>query len=299
MLPKPIVSVAWLAEHLQEPDVRVCDCRFALGDSGAGHGAYREGHVPGAVYLDLERDLSGPKVRSGQGGRHPLPEPFTLAKRLEALGIGDGHRVVVYDDPRGGNGMFAARAWWLLRWLGHDDVAVLDGGWPAWQESGGDVERSTVEHPRATFTARPHEEWLVRAEDVPSLPGTLLDSRAPARFRGDVEPIDKKAGHVPGAHNLDWATALDDRGRFRRADEQRERLGLVPDGPVTVYCGSGVSACVNLVALELSGRSLGKETRLYAGSWSDWVSDDARAVETGEQAPKRGSLSSEPGMTAS
>lgn len=299
MLPKPIVSVEWLAEHLAAPDVRVCDCRFALGDSGAGYGAYREGHVPGAAYLHLERDLSGPKVPSGQGGRHPLPDPFTLAARLGTLGIGSGHRVVVYDDPRGGNGMFAARAWWLLRWLGHEDVAVLDGGWPAWQESGAPIERAEGKPFAANFEPRPRADWLVHAEDVPGAPGTLLDARAPARFRGDVEPLDKKAGHVPGARNLDWATALDERGRFRSAEEQRERFGEALHGPVTVYCGSGVSACVNLVALELAGRPLGEAARLYAGSWSDWVSDDAREIETGDEAPKRGGLSSEPGMTAS
>lgn len=274
----PLVPAAWLLERLGSPDLVVADCRFTLGQPDAGRGKYRAGHVPGAVYLDLEHDLSAPAGRAG--GRHPLPEPAALAGTFGAAGIGDGSTVVAYDDA---GGAYAARLWWLLRWLGHDAVAVLDGGFPAWTEAGGPV---TTEEPRpvpASFTPRPRPKMLASAADVRARPaGTLLiDSRAPARFRGEVEPIDPVAGHIPGAINLDWAAGVAPDGRFRPPAEQAERLAVVrePDRTV-VYCGSGVTAAANLLALELAGKP---GARLYAGSWSDWIADPTNPVSTGDE----------------
>ena len=285
MLPSPLATVSWLADHLDDPRVRVLDARFVLTDPEAGPGAYADGHVPGASYVHLERDLSAPKRPGGAGGRHPLPDPVVLAARLGGLGIGNGTWVVVYDDPRGGQGMYAARAWWLLRWLGHAAVAVLDGGWPAWLAAGGPVS-TDVPHPEPTpFEPRVQEGWVVTAEEVASRApdSVLIDSRARPRYLGEVEPIDPKAGHVPGAANVDWAASLDEEGHFRPAEAQRERFRMAEGRELIVYCGSGVSAAANVLALSLAGRPPGAETRLYAGSWSDWVSDPSRPVATGEE----------------
>ena len=283
--PSPLVSAVWLREHLHDPGLRVLDGRFDLRDALSGQFAYLTGHIPGAVYLNLETDLSGPVQPDGAGGRHPLPDPAALAARLGELGLGDDDTLVAYDDPSAGGGMFAARAWWLLRWLGHDRVRVLDGGWPAWTAAGGEASDETPEYPPATFTARPQEAWLASAQAVAERPeGTLLlDSRAGPRYRGEVEPLDKKAGHIPGALNADWAGALDQNGLWRPAAEQDERLAVLDGRPAILYCGSGVSAAANLLALAVTGREPGPDTRLYAGSWSDWISDDARPVATGEE----------------
>jgi thiosulfate/3-mercaptopyruvate sulfurtransferase len=272
--PSPLVSATWLLEHLADPGVRVADCCFTLGQPDAGRARYEAGHLPGAVYLDLERDLSGP--RGERGGRHPLPEPGALATRLGGLGIGDASFVVAYDD----SGMYASRLWWLLRWLGHDGVAVLDGGVGAWIEAGGRLETAEAAHPPATFTPRPRPELVARAEDVRDRPsGTaLVDSRAPVRYAGANEPIDPVAGHIPGAINHDWAEALAPDGRFKGAEAQRARFAGLEGEEAIVYCGSGVSACANLLALEVAGLP---GARLYPGSWSDWVSDPENPVATG------------------
>ncbi|GGR25411.1 sulfurtransferase [Deinococcus ruber] len=281
----PLKSADWLLAHLNDADLVVLDCRFQLMQPQAGEEAYRAGHVPGAVYAHLERDLSGPKQPGGAGGRHPLPDPLTLAEWLGRAGIGDGRTVVAYDDPSGGHGFYAARAWWLLRWLGLERVYVLDGGLPAYLAAGGALTRDVPTPTSAHFTPRPQAEWVAQADDVLTRPpGTLLiDSRAPARYRGDVEPIDPKAGHIPGAVNRDWAAAQDERGYWRSADEQRERLELDAE-PVIFYCGSGVSAAANLLALAHAGREPGPQVRLYAGSWSDWVSGEGREVAVGDEA---------------
>lgn len=284
MTPSPLKTTGWLLEHLTDPRLRVLDCRFHLTDPLAGRAAYREGHVPGAVYADLEQNLSGPVRPDGAGGRHPLPEPEVLATWLGRVGIGQESVVVAYDDPSGGQGFYATRAWWLLRWLGHREVYVLDGGWPAYLAAGGAVSTAEPGHPPTTFTPDVRWEMVATAQDVANRDaGTLLiDARAPARYRGEVEPLDRRAGHIPGALNREWAGALDERGHWRDAAAQAERLG-VGNAPTVTYCGSGVSATPNLLARELTGVPLGPHNRLYAGSWSDWVSDEERPVATGEE----------------
>ncbi|MPY67253.1 sulfurtransferase [Deinococcus sp. SDU3-2] len=284
MTSSPLKTVEWLLEHLHDSRLRVLDCRYALSDPLVGRIAYLEGHVPGAIYADLETDLSGPVRPDGAGGRHPLPEPETLAAWLGSVGVGNDSVVVAYDDPSIGQGFYATRAWWLLRWLGHREVYVLDGGWPAYLAAGGEVSTTEPEYAPTTFTPDVQPGMVATAEDVANRDaGTLLiDARAPARYRGETEPLDRKAGHIPGAVNREWAGALDESGHWRGAEAQAERLGA-GDAPTVSSCGSGVSATANLLARELAGVPLGPDNRLYAGSWSDWVSDDARPVATGEE----------------
>ncbi|GAA5514302.1 3-mercaptopyruvate sulfurtransferase [Deinococcus carri] len=280
----PLKAAAWLLEHLNDPQLRVLDCRYALTDPLVGRIAYMAGHVPGAIYADLETDLSGPVRPDGSGGRHPLPDPPVLAAWLGDAGIGNGSVVVAYDDPSTGQGFYAARAWWLLRWLGHREVYVLDGGWPAFLATGGQASIAESTFAPATFTPDVQPEMVATAGDVAGREaGTLLiDSRAANRYRGEVEPLDRKAGHIPGAVNREWAGALDGQGHWRNAAAQAARLATEEAATIT-YCGSGVSATPNLLARELAGVPLGPRNRLYAGSWSDWVSDDSRRVATGEE----------------
>ena len=279
----PLKSAAWLLDHLTDPAVRLLDCRYALSDPLLGRLAYLEGHVPGAVYADLETDLSGPVQESGVGGRHPLPDPDTLAAWLGSVGIGNSSVVVCYDDPSGGQGFYAARAWWLLRWLGHREVYVLDGGFPAYRAEGGDVSTDEPAPAPTAFRPQVRPELVATAQDVAGRPaGTLLlDSRAPGRYRGEQEPIDARAGHIPGAVNRDWSGALNSYGHWRAPETQAGRLDAGA-APTITYCGSGVSAAPNLLARELAGVPLGPDNRLYAGSWSDWISDPARPVATGD-----------------
>ncbi len=287
----PLVSAQWLLEHNDDPNVRTVDTRFLLGKPDAGIKAYQAGHIPGAVFLDLEHDLSSP-VRSDRiGGRHPLPDVNTLAEKLSSLGIGSSHIVVAYDDPNSGQGFYAPHLWWLLRFLGHDHVTVLNGGLPKWLEAGGALETVEPQHPRAEFNADVQFEMIVDAEyvaargdgtdgadgTVGTVDTVLIDSRAPERYRGEVEPLDWKAGHIPGAINRNWAEGMAN-GVWKDAQEQRQRFGdanLEQVEEVLLYCGSGVSATANALALEIAGI---KGAKLYAGSWSDWVSDDSRPV---------------------
>jgi thiosulfate/3-mercaptopyruvate sulfurtransferase len=270
----PLVSATWLLENIHNPKVRIVDCRFVLGAPSAGRNAYESGHLEGAVFLDLETDLSSPKRPDGSGGRHPLPDPDVLAQTLGSLGIGNQHTVVAYDDPSTGQGFYAAHLWWLLRYLGHDAVHVLDGGIPAWNAP---LETTPPQHPPSQFLAKPRSDMVVDAQVVASGSAKLFDARAPERYRGETEPLDRKAGHIPGAENLFWATALEN-GVWKSPEAQRQRFMLESAEEAVFYCGSGVSACANLLALEIAGL---KGAKLYAGSWSDWVSDDARAVEIG------------------
>ncbi len=263
------------------PGVAVVDCRFDLLDADAGRRAYLEGHIPGAVHADLGKDLSAPV--GPDTGRHPLPDAATFARHLGALGVDNDTQVIAYDAA---NGSFAARLWWMLRWVGHTRVAVLDGGYRAWKARGGAIERGAVTPAPRTFTARTDSSAVVAARDVEALlddPARLLvDARAKERFAGTVEPIDPAAGHVPGAVNHPFAANLDADERFLPQDELRarwlERLGGRAPSSVVAMCGSGVTSCHNLLALEIAGLSGGK---LYAGSWSEWIRDPRRPVGRG------------------
>ncbi len=272
-----LISPEQLAEHLDDPEWVTMDCRFDLADPGAGRASYHSAHIPGAVYLHLDEDLAAKPTSSS--GRHPLPEPQALAKRLGAAGVGPSTQVVVYDDS---SGAIAARAWWLLKWLGHDRVAVLDGGLRAWLEAGFPADDRPVSPQRRRFepNTRPHmwvdtEAVRQRLDDERSV---LLDARATPRFLGETEPLDKVAGHIPGATNHPFTDNLDERGRFLPAHILRNRyeksLGDV-NREVLCMCGSGVTACHTLLALEIAGISHGK---LYAGSWSEWIQDPARPI---------------------
>ncbi|MBE9178976.1 sulfurtransferase [Oculatella sp. LEGE 06141] len=268
-----IVSAEWLVQHLSDPQVAIADCRFALADPTSGRQQYEAAHIPGAYYFDLNRDLSSPVAP--HGGRHPLPDPPTLAAKLAACGISNTAAtpkvVVAYDDSRLA---FAARFWWLLRYMGYDHVAVLDGGFSAWQTAGYPVTSAIPQPQSGEFVPQVRSDWVVdikTVKDRKDLPNVaLVDSREAERYRGEREPIDPIAGHIPGAANYPWMDVTDAQGYIRPPLEQQHRWSaLEQSGEVLVYCGSGVTACVNLLSLELAGISVGK---LYAGSWSDWCS---------------------------
>jgi len=286
------VSVHWLRDHLDDPGVAIADCRFALADPALGASQYAAAHIPGAIHFDLNRDLSAPVEK--HGGRHPLPDPQALAQRLAAAGISTetpttlATWVVVYDDSRLG---VASRLWWLLRWLGHERVSILDGGWAAWNAAGYPTTTETTWPQPGVFCATPRMEWVAGLEEVRSpLPASLLiDSREGARYRGEQEPIDPVAGHIPGAVNYPWQGVTDEQGYVRSPAEQRQRWAdLAADLEQTdrndaerraiVYCGSGVTACVNLFSMHLAGFS---PARIYAGSWSDWCSYPELPIATG------------------
>ena len=276
-----LIDTGTLAGHLSDPAWVVVDCRFALNDEAWGALEYVARHIPGAVYADLAHDLSG--ELSGRNGRHPLPNPEVLARTLGRFGIADGVQVVAYDQD---SGMFASRLWWLLRWMGHDGVAVLDGGFAKWMTEQRPTSSSTddTRAPRI-FSGSPRERMVAGVDEVARLAGQesarLVDARAPERYRGDVEPIDKVAGHIPGAVNHFFNRNLDEQGTFRSAEALREgfaaTFGGVPPEQVVCYCGSGVTACHNLLALEHAGLH---GARLYPGSWSEWSSDPSRPMET-------------------
>jgi thiosulfate/3-mercaptopyruvate sulfurtransferase len=279
-----IVSTADLAAHIGDPTWAVIDCRFSLDAPDRGRLAYADAHVPGAAYAHLDEDLSGPVVR-GRTGRHPLPEIGTLARTLSGWGIDADVQVVAYDD---GAGAIAARAWWLLRWLGHDAVAVLDGGWPHWRAQGRPWRAGAERRPPRSFLPHPRAHLLIDSAAVLAAiadgRSRLLDARAAARYRGDDETIDPVAGHIPGALSAPYADNLAPDGRFRPAAELRRRfealLGPIPPERAIFYCGSGVTAAHDLLALALAG--LG-DARLYAGSWSEWITDPTRPVATGAE----------------
>jgi thiosulfate/3-mercaptopyruvate sulfurtransferase len=272
-----LIPVDDLARHLDDPDWVVCDCRHDLADTGAGRRAYRECHINGARFVHLDEDLSAPKT--GRNGRHPLPNPAKFAARLGELGIGNEKQVVAYDAS---GGYYAARFWWMLRWLGHQAVAVLDGGWQAWSGSGHPVTAQTPVINAANFTAKTRSELAVDAATIAHRLGKqqclLVDARAPNRFRGENETLDPVAGHIPGAINRFFQLNLRPDGRFKPAPvlrrEFEELLGQAPQ-PIVHYCGSGVTACHNLLAMEFAGLS---GSLLYPGSWSEWCAEPDRPV---------------------
>jgi thiosulfate/3-mercaptopyruvate sulfurtransferase len=279
-LPVPLVSAQQLAAALASGLApAIVDCSFDLADTGAGQRAFAQAHLPGARYAHLDHDLAGPKT--GRNGRHPLPSRADWAGTLARLGITPDKHVVVYDAQ---GSMYAARAWWMLLWVGHRAVSVLDGGLPAWKAAGAAIESGDpqVDEVPAPY---PVSASLVKAIDADALSKalgrvTLLDARAGERFRGEVEPLDARAGHIPGARSRFFKDNLDAAGFFRPAAELRaafEAFGAASEA-VVHQCGSGVTACHNLLAMEIAGLS---GSTLYPGSWSEWSSDPARPVAVG------------------
>jgi thiosulfate/3-mercaptopyruvate sulfurtransferase len=260
----------WLKEHLEDSNIRVIDCRFHLGNPDAGRVQYEQGHITGAVYFDLEKDLSGAVGK--HGGRHPLPDFSQLKARLEESGINNDTTLVAYDAKEGA---FASRFWWLLKYLGHDHVYILNGGFEAWTKAGYPVDDQIPKYERSEFIISENKEMLASYEEVKDIAlngneaAVLVDSRENKRFIGIEEPIDRIAGHIPTAINKPWMEGLEN-GFFKPKHQQEERFaGLDKEQPVIVYCGSGVTATPNFIALKEAGF---KHVKLYAGSYSDWVS---------------------------
>ena len=277
---RTIVSAQDLQASLADPDLVIFDCRHELMNPDAGARAYAQSHLPGARFAHSDTDLAGPKT--GRNGRHPLPDPRVFMGWLGRNGVDTRKQVVAYDFAAGS---CAARLWWMLRWVGHERVAVLDGGWEGWMKGGLPI---TAEHPRiatTTFIGEPRPIW-VDVGFVSSYLGdpsvVVLDARTPERFQGLAEPIDPIAGHIPGARNRLFKDNLTSDGRFRPPQELRQAfmdvLGTVKPENVVHQCGSGVSACSNLLAMEIAGL---RGSRLYPGSWSEWVADASRPVATG------------------
>ncbi|WP_250473492.1 sulfurtransferase [Caballeronia sp. GAFFF1] len=278
-----LISAANLAQWLADApgSVLVFDCRFDLAAPEAGETAYAAGHIPGAHYLHLDRDLSGAKT--GTNGRHPLPERAALVEKLAGFGLNEGQQVVAYDAQ---GGMYAARLWWLLRWLGHDSVALLDGGLQAWEAAGKPLDTAVPPKTQGTFKAGQPLQVTVDARAIERSIGTrdhlLIDARAADRYRGENETIDPVGGHIPGALNHFFKNNLTQEGRFKTAHELREAfaslIGETPADRVVLQCGSGVTACHNALAMEIAGLH---GAALYPGSWSEWSADPGRPVATG------------------
>jgi len=276
----PLISAATLAAQLNDPHLVVVDSRHDLMNPSVGRDAYAAGHIPGAIFMSIDDDLSAKKT--GTNGRHPLPTADAFAATLSAKGIGNASKVVVYD---GGNAMYAGRLWWMLRWLGHTNVYVLDGGFAQWQKEGRAVETQANTRAPASFQATLHDDMRLSAADtlasITDSNRRILDARALERYLGDVEPVDPVAGHIPGAVNRAFALNQRD-GLFKPADELKREFEVILAGRAPAQlihqCGSGVSACANMLAMEHAGLT---GSKLYAGSWSEWCSDPARPVAKG------------------
>ncbi len=278
---KTLIESEQLRLLIDEAQVVVVDCRFTLKDTAYGRHAYADSHIPRAVYAHLDEDLSSPVI-AGKTGRHPLPDVGELTTLLGSWGVTDGVQVVAYDDA---GGVFAARLWWLLRWLGHESVAVLNGGWQAWCDAGGDTTQQIyTPKPAATFHPRLQSSVVVEVDEVCGRLGDptfcLVDSRTLERYRGEHEPIDPIAGRIPGARHASHEAVVGSDGKFldsaRLREHFEEALGDVGVSEVVFYCGSGVSAAKNLLALAHAGLGFAK---LYAGSWSEWITDSTRRIE--------------------
>ena len=277
-----LIDPSTLAPHLTDDRWVVVDCRFDLTAPEKGEQDYLDAHIPGARYAHLDRDLSGEKT--GSNGRHPLPTAEQMRERFGAMGIGPRAQVVAYDAD---TGMYAARLWWMLRFMGHDAVAVLDGGLAHWVRDGHAVRGGREVIRPATFVGAPRESWRLDASTVQAhlsdADSLLVDARAEPRFRGDSEPLDKRAGHIPGACNFFFQQNLNEDKTFKSSEALRAAWGAVlkkrPVEQVVMYCGSGVTACHNLLALERAGLP---GARIYPGSWSEWSADPSRPVATGD-----------------
>lgn len=272
-----LVSTDWLQSHLQDSDIRIIDSRWVLGKLGEGKRLYEEGHIPGAIHLDIEEHLSG---KEGPG-RHPIPKKRDFENVMSEMGVSRDKHIIVYDD---GKGAPAARLWWLFRYFGHEFVSVLDGGWNLWVREMKTTEREVRRYQAQKYTARAKHPMVLDKEGVDSLRDDpqvqLLDARAPERFRGDLEPLDAKAGHIPGAENFPYTQTLDpETGKFLSPEKLKEvfqKMGTDKAETVICYCGSGVTACTNILALKL----IGIEAKLYEGSWSDWSKDSGLSIAT-------------------
>ncbi|HVF16457.1 MAG TPA: sulfurtransferase [Steroidobacteraceae bacterium] len=277
-----LVDVATLATHLHDPNWLIIDCRFDLSKPEAGEAAFRQSHITGAVYAHLDRDLAAPITATT--GRHPLPDPQDFAMTLGRWGVNATTQVVAYDAD---NGMYAARLWWMLRWLGHDAAAVLDGGFKAWLAAGHETSNENVTRTPSQFVAKADRSMWVDASEVARASNDaswrVLDARAPERYRGIVEPIDRVGGHVPGARNHPFAKNVASDGRFAAPGELRSQFDAsrngVPAERTIAMCGSGVTACHLLLALEVAGE---RGAKLYPGSWSEWIRDPSRPIATNE-----------------
>ncbi len=270
----PLIDVDELVDLLARDGCTLLDVRYQMGGP-SGHEEYADGHVPGAAYVDMDTALAGPP---GIRGRHPLPDVAVLEEAMRAAGVSDDRPVVVYDDWAG---RAAARAWWLLRWAGHRDVRVLDGGWSAWTKAGREVSTTEDTPPRGDFTARPGQLPVLEADEVLAFAQAhvLVDARAPERFRGETEPVDPVAGHIPGAVNVPTGANVTAEGRFRPPDELAEVYAVARGAEAAAYCGSGVTATHDILAMAVAGM----EARLYPGSWSEWVTDPQRPVATSDE----------------
>lgn len=278
-----ILTAAALYHHLDKPDWRVFDTRFSLADPAAGEQAYLNGHIPGAIYAHLDRDLSQPVI-PGVTGRHPLPDKKNWEETLNKWGLSKDMHLVVYDDQIGG---IAARLWWMLRWSGFPKVMVLDGGWQSWVNGGFPVTKDIAKPGLSSYTPDYHDEWLIPAQKVdrwrqdPAF--CVVDSREAIRYRGEQEPIDPVAGHVPGAVNLPFGENMGETKAWKSAHALKDRFAViadkVPADHTVFYCGSGVTACHNILAYHQAGLGM---PCLYAGSWSHWIADPSRPVALGE-----------------
>jgi thiosulfate/3-mercaptopyruvate sulfurtransferase len=280
-----LISPHELADHLEDEKWAIVDCRFYLAEPERGLQEYKDAHIPGAVYAHLDRDLSG-TIIPGETGRHPLPTVEDASSTFSEMGIGPGIRVVAYDSA--GGALAASRLWWILRWLGHEAAAVLDGGWQGWQREGLPITSGIEKRPNQKFLPAPMKEMIAYSEQVQAVMSgdsqKLVDARTPDRFRGENEVIDPVAGHIPGALNMPYTENLDSEGRFLSPEEIRRRykrlLGDFPEEKTIHYCGSGVTSAHNLLALVHAGL---KMPRLYAGSWSEWINDPKSPVAQGDE----------------
>lgn len=275
-----LIDAVELESERRDPSLRILDCRSDLLDRHAGKRAFNDGHIPDACFVDLEGELSAP---TGPGtGRHPLPTPKHASDSFRRAGVNSDSRVVVYDDKGGAH---AARAWWMLRWLGHSDVRLLDGGYPAWTRAGLPVDCGEVDVEPGDFSGVPAPDWVIDARELAQLDLAetfLCDARDSERFWGEIEPIDRKAGHIPGARNTPFLATLDENGRFLDTEQLAsfwvKALEGRLDRPWVVMCGSGVTACHLAVSGLLAGARM---PLLYAGSWSEWITDSSRATAIG------------------
>jgi len=275
-----LISTGLLETHLNDSSWLIADCRYNLNDEPLGRRLYLASHVPGAVFVNLAHDLAA--TRTGTNGRHPLPAPEVMAETFARLGIGNATQVIAYDQDAGA---FASRLWWMLRYLGHDAVAVLDGGFARWTREGRGVRGGNETRTPATFTPRLRKDMRVTVDDVVAHLGDgstlLVDARSPERFDGNPDPLDNVYGHIPGARNRFYRHNVAADGTLRPASELKTEFERVLGGrranDVVMYCGSGVTACHNLLAMERAGL---RGAKLFAGSWSEWEADPARPVET-------------------